>query len=81
VTSDGTEDYDRGEKLEHYKQIPSLEAVVIVSHREQFVEVWSRGPRTDTWSCAAARAGAAHLAAIQCSLDVDAVYAASKEPR
>jgi Uma2 family endonuclease len=34
VTSDATEDYDRGEKLTHYQQVPSLEAVVIVSHRE-----------------------------------------------
>jgi len=33
VTSDGTEDYDRGEKLEHYKQIPALRAVVLISHR------------------------------------------------
>ena len=42
VTSDSTEDYDRGEKLTHYKQVPSLEAIVIVSHREARVDVWSR---------------------------------------
>jgi Uma2 family endonuclease len=33
VTSRSTEDYDRGEKLSHYKQIPSLRAALIVSHR------------------------------------------------
>src|SRR5215471_2519866 len=34
VTSPSSEEYDRGEKLEHYKQIPSLREVVLVSHRE-----------------------------------------------
>lgn len=82
VTSDGTEDYDRGEKLEHYKQIPSLYAVVIVSHREKLIEVWSRRADTSSWSCAPARAGeTARLAAVECSLDVDALYAAAEEPR
>lgn len=33
VTSDSTEEYDRGEKLNHYKQCPSLELVLFVSHR------------------------------------------------
>ncbi len=35
VTSRSTEDYDRGEKLSHYKQLPSLQAVLIVSHRRR----------------------------------------------
>jgi hypothetical protein len=42
VTSDGTEDFDRGDKLAHYRQIPSLEAVAIASHREPRVDVWWR---------------------------------------
>ncbi len=29
------EEYDRGEKLESYQRIPSLDALVLVSHREQ----------------------------------------------
>ena len=33
VTSNSTEDYDRGEKLSHYKQCPSVAAVLFVSHR------------------------------------------------
>ncbi len=32
VTSKSTEDYDRGDKLSHYKQIPALQAVLFVSH-------------------------------------------------
>jgi Uma2 family endonuclease len=33
VTGHSTEDYDRGDKLGHYKQLPSLAAVLFVSHR------------------------------------------------
>ena len=42
VTSNSTEDYERGEKLSHYKQIPSLTAVLLVSHRRQQVTVIER---------------------------------------
>jgi Uma2 family endonuclease len=34
VTSSSTVDYDRGEKLSHYKQCPSLQSVIFVSHRQ-----------------------------------------------
>ena len=39
VTSRSAEDYDRGEKLSHYKQIASLRAVLFVSHRAPRVTV------------------------------------------
>ncbi|MEW5737539.1 MAG: Uma2 family endonuclease [Myxococcota bacterium] len=42
VTSRSTEDYDRGEKLEHHRRLPSLEVVLIVSHREKRVTVVER---------------------------------------
>src|SRR5262245_30524586 len=32
VLSPSTQQYDRGEKLDHYKQIPSLQEVVLVAH-------------------------------------------------
>jgi Uma2 family endonuclease len=44
VTSRSTEDYDRGDKLSHYKQIPSLKAVLFVSHRSRRVTVIERAP-------------------------------------
>jgi Uma2 family endonuclease len=37
VTSKSTEDYDRGDKLSQYKQIPSLRVVLFVSHRTRRV--------------------------------------------
>ncbi len=42
VTSRSTEDYDRGDKLSHYKQLASLRAVLFVSHRERRITVVRR---------------------------------------
>lgn len=42
VTSRSTEDYDRGDKLSNYKQLPSLRAVLIVSHRTARVTILER---------------------------------------
>jgi Uma2 family endonuclease len=41
-------DYDRGEKLAHYKQIPSLDEVVLVAHEEPRLELWRR--ESDYWT-------------------------------
>jgi Uma2 family endonuclease len=74
VTSPSTEAYDRGDKLEHYKRIPSLLEVVIVSHREQLVEVIRR-EQDGSWSRhEARRGGAVKLASLGCELPVDEVY-------
>jgi Uma2 family endonuclease len=81
VTSDSTEDYDHGEKLNHYKQVPSLEAIVIVSHREARVDVWSRPADSPLWSRMSAAAGeSAAVPALGCLLDVDAIWGAAAEP-
>ena len=45
VLSESTAAYDRGEKLEHYKQIPSLQAVVLASQTSRRIELHAR---TDT---------------------------------
>jgi Uma2 family endonuclease len=55
VTSNSTEDYDRGEKLSHYKQLPSLQAVLIVSHKRPQVTVVRRIP--SGWDVRELRAG------------------------
>jgi Uma2 family endonuclease len=80
VLSPSTEDYDRGDKFEHYKRLPSLQQYVIVSHREHRIEVWSRTPRSD-WTHAIAHNGdKAELSSIGASLDVRELYAAAAEP-
>jgi len=74
VTSDGTEGYDRGDKLEHYKRIPSLREVVIVSHREHRIDVHRRG-ETGEWTVTQTREkGRAELASIGATLDVEDLY-------
>lgn len=42
VTSRSTEDYDRGDKLSHYKQLPSLRAVLFISHRARVITLVQR---------------------------------------
>lgn len=74
VLSDSTQEYDRGEKVEHYRQIPSLQACLLVSHRERHIEVWRRA--TDgSWSRTEHGAGSiVELDAIAVSFAVDEVY-------
>jgi len=76
VTSESTEEYDRGEKIESYQRIPSLEAVVLGSHREQLIEVFERGSGS-SWQRSEARSGASlRIGALGATLGVDEIYAA-----
>lgn len=78
VTSNSSEDYDRGEKLNHYKQCPSVLAVLIVSHRRAQVTAMSRG--TQGWDQREYRSGEhVQLHRPDLSLDVDALYATRLE--
>jgi Uma2 family endonuclease len=74
VTSSSTEDYDRGEKLNNYKQCPSVKAVIFVSHRRPQVTVISRS--TTGWEQLEHRAGErVELQDPRLSFDVDELYA------
>lgn len=74
VTSSSTESYDRGEKLSHYKQIPSLLAVLLVSHRRRQVTVVER--TSDGWEQRELRAGeVVTVEALALSMSVDELYA------
>jgi Uma2 family endonuclease len=46
VTSPSSEEYDRGDKLSQYKQLTSLDAAVLVSHRKHEVTLVSRQGKT-----------------------------------
>jgi Uma2 family endonuclease len=72
ITSDGTEAYDRGEKLDHYERIPSLREVAILSHRERRIDVHRRGGTGD-WTTIEARERA-ELVSIGVALDVEDLY-------
>jgi Uma2 family endonuclease len=49
ITSPSTEDYDRGAKLRHYMQIPSVYSVVFVSHTGPRVTLHERQGNSDEW--------------------------------
>jgi Uma2 family endonuclease len=55
VTSRSTEDYDRGDKLSHYKQLPSLQTVLFISHRTRSITIVER--TESGWDEREARAG------------------------
>jgi Uma2 family endonuclease len=76
VTSDSTEDYDRGKKLEHYKRIPSLREVVIVSHRRPHIEVHRRGSSGEWTTTEAGASERIVVESVGCALVVDEVFRA-----
>ena len=74
VLSDSTEAYDRGEKFAHYRRVPSLREVVLVSQREPRIEVFTRSD-DGSWRLREWRTGErVELSSIDCALAVDDVY-------
>ena len=74
VTSTSTEDYDRGEKLSQYKQLASLRAVLLVSHRRAQITIVERNP--EGWQEREVRSGERLVLAVpQLAIAVDEIYA------
>lgn len=73
VLSPSTETYDRGEKLSHYKRIPSLREIVLIAYDEHRLEIWRRDG--DRWNLTV-RCGAesAPLQGLGCVLPLSEVY-------
>jgi Uma2 family endonuclease len=73
VLSPSTEDYDRGEKLSHYKQIHALREVLLIAHDERRVDLWRR---VEThWTQLTFRSGdMVVLVSLDCALSVDDIY-------
>lgn len=73
VLSDGTEAYDRGEKFEHYRRIPSLRDYVLVSQHQPLVEHYTRND-DGTWTLREVRPPASVCLSIGGEVPVAAVY-------
>jgi len=74
VLSPSTEDYDRGDKLRQYQQIPALDELVLVAHDRREIEIIRR-EADGSWSRRLVRDGeTAMLTSIACALPVDEVY-------
>ncbi len=73
VLSPSTENYDRGEKLAHYKRIPSLHEILLVAQDERLVERWSK--TASGWTLEVVRGEArVCLQSVECTLDLAEVY-------
>jgi Uma2 family endonuclease len=73
VLSPSTEDYDRGEKLDHYRRIESLEMVLLVAHDARRVDVWRR--TGSGWqNTMVADDGSIAVEPIDCQLSVAEIY-------
>ena len=74
VLSPSTEVYDRGEKLDLYKRIASLEEVVFVAHDRREIEIVRR--ETDgSWSREIiSDGGTVRLHSLDCEMTVEEIY-------
>lgn len=73
VTSPSTEDYDRGEKLRHYKHLEGLKAVLFVSHRRAQITIVER--TASGWTERDVHAGEdVVLAEPSCRFALDEIY-------
>jgi Uma2 family endonuclease len=78
VTSDSSEEYDTGTKLESYRTVPSLREYVILSHRERRITVHRRVSGDEWISRSAIASGRVGVESLGCELVVDEIYRASK---
>lgn len=73
VLSPSTEDYDRGERLAHYKRLASLREAMLVAHDDRRVDLWRRAQ--GRWIQLTFRAGErVEIESLGCSLEVDEIY-------
>ena len=77
VLSTSTEEYDRGEKREHYQRIQSLNEYVLVSQDRRQVEVFGRG-KGRTWVHSVSRSDESfELTSLGVKLAVNELYASA----
>jgi len=76
VLSDSTEAYDRGEKFQHYRQLPALKEFLLVSQRLPRIEQFLRRPNEE-WALRTAQGLEATLAlpSLEITLELNEVYA------
>jgi len=70
--SPSTEEYDRGEKLLHYRAAPSIEEVVLIAQERRAVEVFRRA--AEGFERVLVTEGKFRLGSIACERSLDDVY-------
>jgi Uma2 family endonuclease len=74
VTSDSSEEYDTGAKLDCYQTIPTLQAYIIVSHRERRITVHERRDGGGWGARVAIAGGQVSVECLGADLLVDEIY-------
>jgi Uma2 family endonuclease len=74
VTSDSSEDYDTGPKLEYYRTIPALREYLIVSHRERRITVHARAVGGVWETHVATKDGQVEVASLGATLSANEIY-------
>jgi Uma2 family endonuclease len=74
VTSDSSEGYDTGPKLDFYRTIPTLREYVIVSHRERRITVHDREADGNWSTRVAIKGGRVAVSSLALDLVVDEIY-------
>lgn len=74
VLSESTERYDRGDKFEWYRTVPSITDVLLVSQEKPLVEQYTR-QADSSWVLHERRAGElVVIASLGCEIAVDEIY-------
>jgi Uma2 family endonuclease len=75
VLSESTEDYDRGQKFQQYRKLPSLLEYAIVAQDALRIEQWIRQPG-DRWllSESSGREASIQFVSIGCMMPLDEIY-------
>ena len=81
VLSPSTEAYDRGEKFQHYRQIPSLQEYLLVNQRLPRIEQFLRAPNGE-WTLRTADSANATLAlpSLKITLELNKIFAGVEFP-
>jgi Uma2 family endonuclease len=74
ILSPGTEAYDRGAKMDHYRRLASLREYVLVNHDRHQVEVFRRNEAGRFEQFVFGKGEAVELASLGVNVDVDGVY-------
>lgn len=77
VTSDSSEDYDTGFKLEAYRSIATLREYIVVSHRERRITVHRRQTGGEWTVTVGIRGGTVEVGSLGVRIAIDEVYRAS----
>ena len=73
VLSTSTANYDRGKKGEHYQQLTSLRALLVVDHEQRRVSLWARDDEAAAWQHSE-HTEQVPLACVELELSVDELY-------